>query len=47
MGSVFQDKPSRATQQKTLNHHETEDGNISFTEEARGETARVGVADGR
>jgi hypothetical protein len=32
---------------ENLNHHEAEDGNISLTEEARGDTARMGVADDR
>ena len=30
-----------------LNHHETEDGHISLTEEARGDTDRMGVANDR
>jgi hypothetical protein len=34
-------------QQKTLNHHEAEDGDISHTEEARCGTDRMGVADDR
>jgi hypothetical protein len=34
------------SQQKILNH-EAEDGDISFTEEARGGTDRVGMADDR
>ncbi len=34
------------TQQKLLNH-DTEAGNISLTEEARGDTDRMGVADDR
>jgi hypothetical protein len=33
--------------QNILNHHETEDGEISFTEEARGDTDRMGVANDR
>ena len=35
-----------AIQQKILNH-ETEDGDISLTEEARGDTDRLGVANDR
>ena len=45
--SVFREKARRATQQKILNHHETEDGNMSLTEEARGDPDRLGVADDR
>ena len=33
--------------QNILNHHETEDGVFSFTEEARGDTDRMGVANDR
>ena len=32
---------------ENLNHHEAEDGDISLTEEARSDTARMGVADDR
>ena len=33
--------------QNILNHHEAEDGHISLTEEARGDTDRMGVANDR
>ena len=43
----FERKHDVLPQQKTLNHHEAEDGDISHTEEARCGTDRMGVADDR
>jgi hypothetical protein len=43
---VFRDRTCVLSQQKILNH-EAEDGDISFTEEARGGTDRLGMADDR
>ena len=43
----FEIKRSVLSHQNILNHHETEDGEISFTEEARGDTDRMGVANDR
>ena len=34
-------------QPEYLNHHKAEGGDVSFTEEAQGDTGRVGVADDR
>ena len=42
----FETKHGVLSQQKILNH-ETEDGDISHTEEARRDTDRLGVADDR
>ena len=44
-----QTKQTRQTylQPEYLNHLEAEDGNISHTEEAQGDTDRVGVANDR
>jgi hypothetical protein len=46
LGPVFETEHDVLSQQKIQNH-EAEDGDISFTEEARGGTDRLGMADDR